>query len=78
MAPDTKVSDLVTKINVVRKLKKLGTTISYPRPSDNTKYELSILVFSDASRTDENGQIGVITGLLVGEMKNNTIYHALS
>lgn len=35
-------------------------------------------MFSDASRVDENGQIGVLTGLLVGEMENNSIYHPLS
>ena len=35
-------------------------------------------MFSDASRTDENGQLGVITGLVVGKMENNAIYHTIS
>jgi len=77
-APGTKVCHLVEQINTIRKLKKLGTTISYPRPVDNQDYEMSILVFSDASRTEESGQLGILTGLLVGKMQNNVIYHPLS
>ena len=77
-APDIKVAHIIEQTNILRKLKKLGTVISYPRPTDNQQYGLSILVFSDASRIDENGQLGVLTGLLVGEMKQNSIYHPLS
>lgn len=40
--------------------------------------EVSILVFSDASRVDENGQIGIVSGLLLGELKEGTPYHILS
>jgi len=68
-APGTKVCHLVEQINTIRKLKKLGTTISYPRPVDNQDYDMSILVFSDASRTEESGQLGILTGLLVGKCK---------
>ena len=77
-APELKVSHLIEQVNIVRQLKKLGTTIAYPRPSDNSRYELSVLVFADASRIDDCGQLGVVTGLLIGEMKNNSIYHAIS
>lgn len=35
-------------------------------------------MFADASRVNENFQLGVITGLLVEEMKRETIYHAVS
>ncbi len=77
-APHTTVSNLTEQISIVRKLKKYGTSISYPRPTDKTKYKLSILVFSDASRVDENGQIGLLAGLLVGEMEKQSICHALS
>ena len=74
----TKVSHVVEQINIVCKLKKMRTTVSYPRPTDDQRYDLSVLVISDASRTDENNQLGVITGLLVGEMQQNAISHALS
>ena len=59
-------------------MKKFGTTIAYPRPADKEDYQLSVLVFADASRVDECGQLGVLTGLLIGKMKKNAIYHAVS
>lgn len=69
---------MVEQVNILRKLKKLGTVICYPRPTDQLERELSVLVFADASRTDDIGQLGVLTGLLVGEMKSNSIYHPIS
>ena len=72
------MSHIVEQQNIVRKLQKLGTKISYPRPTDKTKYDLTILVFADASKGDDHGQLGLITGLLVGEMKNDAIFHTLS
>ena len=77
-APDTTISDLVEQLNIVRKLKRLGTAISYPRPTDKRDYELSILVFADASKPREHGQIGVLAGLLVGELESGSIFHSLS
>ena len=35
-------------------------------------------MFADASRNDECGQLVALTGLLIGEMKKNAIYHAIS
>lgn len=37
-----------------------------------------MLAFSDASKSQEHGQIGILTGLLVGEMKCDSIYHPIS
>ena len=76
--PETKICHLVEQQNAVRKLKKLGTVINYPRPNDTLEYELSVLVFADASKGNDHGQFGVLTGLLVGELKNNSIYHPIS
>lgn len=78
MAPNLKVCNLLEQINVFRKFKKLGTTIAYPRPTDKQAYDFSVLVFTDASRTDDCGQLGILTGLLIGDVKNNSIYHATS
>lgn len=77
-APNTKVSHLVEQQVIIKKLKKLGTAISYPRPSDKCEQELTVLVFSDASRTDDRGQLGILTGLLVGELKSEAIFHTAS
>lgn len=77
-APDLKVCNLIEQVNVLRKLKRLGTTIAYPRPTDQDMHKLSVLVFTDASRTDDVGQVGVVTGLLIDEMEENSIYHPIS
>lgn len=44
----------------------------------NTELELSVLVYADASKIDENGQLGVTTGLLVGDMKEGSVFHNIS
>ena len=77
-APETKVSHIIEQQNAVRKLKKLGKTISFPRPSDKAEYKLSVLVFADASKGDTYGQLGILAGRLVGNFKNSAIYHAVS
>lgn len=42
-APNTKISNLVDQQNIVRKLKRIGTKINYPRPKDNKFCDLRIL-----------------------------------
>lgn len=34
-------------------------------------------MFSDASSIDENGKIGIFTGLIVGERKEGTLFHTV-
>lgn len=72
------VKHIVEQNNILRKLKKWGSKILYKRPVLNEEIELSIVVFSDASRIDENGQIGIVSGLLLVELTEGTKFHALS
>lgn len=53
-SPETKVYHLIEERIILRKLKNVRTTISYPRPEDKNKYELSLLAFADASKGDTN------------------------
>lgn len=76
--PDTKVCPIAEQVNILRKLKNLGTVISYPSPKDKLEREISVLVFADASKTDNVGQLVVLTGLLVSEMKKNGMFHPIS
>lgn len=76
--PYTQVHHLVEQTFIIRRLKKLGSTILYLRPDDEKEYELSVFVFADASRVDDAGQLGVVTGLLVVPMEKGSIYHVLS
>eukprot|EP00171_Calliarthron_tuberculosum_P022021 IDg22021t1 len=75
---NVKVRDLITQINMTRKLKSLGTAIKFKRPMDSKKYDVSIVTFSDASRSNESGQIAYISGLLIGDLQMGSIFHTLS
>lgn len=77
-APDLLVCHLIEQVNILRKLKRIGTCMSYPRPTDNSQYVLTVLAFADASKSSENGQLGVLVGLLLGEMKMGSIFHPIS
>ena len=69
---------MIEQINIVRNRKRLGTTISYPRPTDTDEYRLTVLAYTDASKANEYGQVGVLIELLLGEMKTGSIFHAIT
>lgn len=62
-APTIRLSNLKEQINIIRRIKQIGTTICYPRPNDADKCTQTILVFSEASKIDEGGQLGIVTAL---------------
>lgn len=65
-APELRFKNLIEQYNILRKLKRNRTTITYKRTDLNKELSISVLSFSDASKIDENGQIGILTGLLIG------------
>ena len=74
---DLKVSDLVHQINIVKKLKSLSTVSRFRRPSTGT-HEISMLVFSDAGRPSDYGQLGYLAGVLIGDLKKGSVFHPIS
>jgi len=76
--PDLKVKDLVHAINHLHMLKKLGTVIKYCRPEKRGEYEISVVVFSDANRSNSSGQLGFIAGLVIGDFKKDSPFHAFA
>lgn len=44
----------------------------------NKDLQVSVIVFAGASKTDENGQLGLITGLVFGDMSDRSTFHTLS
>ena len=76
--PDTNISHLIEQINTVKKLQRTGSTICYTRPKDKKDYSLTVLAYADASKPNEYGQLGIIVGLLVGELQKDSIFHAIS
>ena len=76
--PETTIHDLITQINAVRHLKKLGTITTYKRPQLKKDYKLSVVMFSDASKTADKSQLGYIGGLLIGELHDSSLFHTLT
>lgn len=76
--PACKVRDLIWQINAIKHLQRLGSTIQFVRPTEKKEYQLSVVVFSDASRKENYGQLGVFGGLLIGDLKKGSAFHALS
>lgn len=77
-SPNIKVCHLTEQQTILRKLKKLGTAINYPRPEDKSEYQIALLAFADASKGDSNGQLGILTGLLVAKLAKDSIFHCTS
>lgn len=65
-ATGMKVRHLIEQSNVLRKLKKFGSTICYPRLPLNVELPIYIALFADESRTDHSGEIGVMAELIFG------------
>jgi len=74
--PGVKVRDIITQVNMLRQIKRFGSVIQFKRPLDTKQYEISILIFADANRG--SGQLGVISGLLIGEFKSGSIFHTIN
>lgn len=68
---------MVEQNNILRKIKKLGTTICYKRPPFTKEVEISIFFFADGSKVDKNGQICVICVLFIRNMKAESVFHPI-
>ena len=77
-APKPCVKHLVEQNNILRSLKKHGTTIRYLRPEVKKADELTLVIFADASKSDQNGQIGVLCGLMFGNMSPESVFHLIT
>ena len=76
--PGTKVKHIIEQNSIIKKLQKQGTGIVYPRPPLNKEFQLSVVVFADASKSNENGQLGIVTGLLIGDLCEGSVLHNIS
>lgn len=73
------VSTLVSQFSAFRTLKIHGTLTPYLRtPSYNSRYELTVVSFADASHVKESSHLGYIIGLVVGEVKKVSPLYLLS
>ncbi|PXF49341.1 hypothetical protein BWQ96_00915 [Gracilariopsis chorda] len=75
--PHVTVKHLVSQCNALRNLKKRRTCALFHRPPVGC-YPVSLLVFADASRTFDHGQLGFVTGLMFGEITEGSVFHPIS
>ena len=76
-SPNATVSDLVVQNTLIRDVQVLGTVTKYVRPEDRGRIFLNIVCFADASKTDDKGQLGMVTGLMIGELSTGAVFHSL-
>ncbi len=74
-APTSTVQDIISQINCVKQLKKLGTSIAYLRP-ENGFYNVSVLIFADDSHLSDHGQLAFLflSGLLFGDFASGSVF----
>ncbi len=62
---------------MLRKLKKLGTCISYLQ-HQNSSYNVPVPSFADASHPRDHGMLASLSGLLFGDFASGSVLHVLS
>lgn len=76
--PDGHVSNLTLQSSVLKKLKKYGTVCAFPRPPRGVKTQISAIMFADAGRNQDVAQISIIGGILLGPLKKDSPFYALT
>ena len=71
------VKDIALQSSMLKKLCTYGSSCKYISPPKGT-FQLSVVVFADAARPSENGQIGILAGLLIGKLCKDSIFHVIS
>ena len=61
----------------MKKIKTLGTQSTFRRPTSRT-FDLTVVMFSEASRPSDYGQLGYIGGILFGPLKQGSIFHIVT
>ena len=76
-APNPKIQGLIDQINILKVLKRHGTSISHGRPG-NGQYNLSFLVIADANQQSGHSQLCYLAGLLFRDLTSGSTFHTLS
>ena len=76
--PDLNVDSIISQCKYLRLLKSYGTSIHYPVPPKSGCHNISILVFSDAGRVIDRGQLSFFAGLLIGPFAQDSQFYVLS
>ena len=72
----TTIHHLIKQQNLVKKLKHFGTTSTF-RALEKGTFDISVVIFADAGRPSDHGQLAYIAGLLIGDLKQGSIFHTV-
>lgn len=72
------VKDLIQQCNMLRQLQDLGSTITFRRPDTIGSFPLKVVVFSDAARSNDHGQLAFVAGLVIGEVDKESVFHTIA
>ena len=72
------VHQLIKQANILKWAKKFGTASHFKRPAQSGRHPVSILVFADAAKPGEHGQVGYLAGFLIGELKEGSVFHLIT
>lgn len=59
-------------------MKRYGTISTFSKPSAKGPHEISILLFANAGRPSEYGQLGYVGGLSIGPIAHGSYFHTLT
>eukprot|EP00173_Palmaria_palmata_P004185 Plantae.Rhodophyta-Palmaria_palmata.ctg5175.p1 GENE.Plantae.Rhodophyta-Palmaria_palmata.ctg5175~~Plantae.Rhodophyta-Palmaria_palmata.ctg5175.p1 ORF type:complete len:258 (+),score=24.54 Plantae.Rhodophyta-Palmaria_palmata.ctg5175:111-776(+) len=71
------VADLLKQIKAANILQKMGTKLLFGRPDAGSTQNISVLTITDAARPNERAQLGIISGLVISEVKAGSLFHPL-
>lgn len=75
MMPSVTVNSVMSQIKYLRLLKKCGTLIAYPPCPKSGSLHVSVLVFSDAGRRLDSGQLSFFPGILVANFQKGSLFY---
>lgn len=74
--PQCRVSALVSQVNALKFIKRVGTLSHYSCP--NVNMDANIVSFADASHSQDASQLCFIIGIIYGEIKDGSMFHLIS
>ena len=71
------VQDPALQSTMITTLQRFGSISTYTNPGRGI-FQISVLLFADAALPSGHGQLGMICGLLFGDLAEGSVFHVLS
>ena len=71
------MSDIVQQNAPTKRVKALGSNRKYSRQSEKGTFPFGIPTLSDARKTEDKAQTGMLSGRLIGTLSSRSVFHTL-